>query len=258
MTEESIGSLTVHTLSEAGQALGPLVVVMAAIFLIFFRDVPRDMLWAMVRGVFIAALGLTVFLIGVRVGFIPYAREMGSLLAAERPSAVITATGFALGLTAVLAEPAVRILSRQIDRFSVGYVKERAFLYVIALGVGVSVALNMVRIRYGIPLFLIVGPGYLLALLLAAFSHPSFIALAFDAGGVATGPMAVTFIMSLAIGMATGTGRDPATEGLGLVALVAMAPIISVLLFGLAYRPSWRRDTNGSSSRRPSTHRHDR
>lgn len=247
MADESIGALLLHTLSEAGQALGPLVVVLVVVFAVFFRDVPKQQLWRMVLGVFIAAVGLTTFLVGVRFGFIPYAREMGSLLATEHPAAVLITAGFALGLAATLAEPAVRILAGQVDRFSSGYLKERGILYTIAVGVAVSVALNMVRIRYGIPLFWIVGPGYLLALFLVAFSHPSFTALAFDSGGVATGPMAVTFVMSLAIGAATGTGRDPAVEGLGLVALVALAPIISVLLLGLVYKPPWRREEHGSS-----------
>ncbi len=123
-----------------------------------------------------------------------------------------------------------------------GYLREKIVTYTIALGVAVSVALNMLRIRYGVPLLYIVGPGYLLAIVLVLFSHSSFAALAFDAGGVATGPMAVTFIMSLAIGVASGMGGDPSTEGLGLVALVAMAPIISVLLLGLVYKPPWRRE----------------
>lgn len=222
-----------------------MVAVLAVVFVVFFRDIPKDALWTMVRGMIIAALGLTIFLMGVRIGFIPYAREMGSLLVTERSAGVVITVGFAIGLAATLAEPAVRILSSQVDRFSSGYLKEKTIVYTIALGVAASVALNMARIRYGIPLFYIVGPGYLLALVMVAFSHPSFIALAFDAGGVSTGPMAVTFVMSLAIGAASGMGRDPATEGLGLVALVAMAPIITVLLLGLVYKPPWRREQNG-------------
>lgn len=242
MEEESIGRVVLHTLGESAQALGPLAALLVAIFLIFFRDVPKDALWAMVKGVLIAALGLTIFLTGVSIGFIPYARAMGSSLAAGRSTAVLIVIGFALGLTATLAEPAVRILATQVDLFSTGYLKARVMLFTIAFGVALSVALNMVRISYGIPLLVIVGAGYLLALIMVAFSDPSFIALAFDAGGVATGPMAVTFVMSLAIGAASGMGRDPAVEGLGLVALVALAPILTVLLLGLVYKPPWRRD----------------
>jgi hypothetical protein len=246
VNDQSIGALLLSSLSESGQALGPLVAVLAVVFLVFFRDVPKESLWAMVRGMIIAAVGLTIFLMGVRVGFIPYAREMGFRLVTERSAAVSIITGFAIGLTATLAEPAVRILAGQVDRFSSGYLKERTILYTVALGVAVSVALNMVRIRYGIPLIYLVGPGYLLALLLVAVSHSSFTALAYDAGAVATGPMAVTFVMSLAIGAALGMGGDPATEGLGLIGLVAMAPIICILLLGLVYKPPWRRKEHGS------------
>ncbi|NLE11703.1 MAG: DUF1538 domain-containing protein [Actinobacteria bacterium] len=245
-TDENIGALLLENLSESGQALGPLVAVIALIFLIFFRDCPKDVLWSMAKGIIIAALGLTIFLMGVRIGFVPYAQEMGFLLATEHSPAFLIAVGFAIGLTAILAEPAVRILAGQVDRFSSGALREKTILYTISLGVAMSVALNMTRIWYGIPLFYIVGPGYLLALILVAFSHPSFVALAFDAGGVATGPMAVTFILSLAIGVASGTGRDPATEGLGLVALVALAPIITMLLLGLVYKPPWRREEHES------------
>ncbi len=125
---EGIGSLLLHALSESGQALGPLVMVLAVIFVIFFRDVPKVALWTMVRGMIIASLGLAVFLMGVRVGFIPYAREMGFLLATERPAAVLITAGFAIGLAATLAEPAVRILASQVDRFSTGYLKEKTNL----------------------------------------------------------------------------------------------------------------------------------
>lgn len=241
MAEESIGTVVLHTLSEAGQALGPLVLVLVIVFLVFFRDVPKDSLWTMVKGVLIAAVGLTIFLTGVEIGFIPYARELGSRLATEESGAVLIIIGFGVGLTATLAEPAVRILAQQVDLFSTGFLRPRVIIVTIAMGVALSVGVNMARIRYGIPLFYIVGPGYLLALILVAFSDASFIALAFDAGGVATGPMAVTFVMSLAIGVASGSGRDPAVEGLGLVALVALAPILTVLALGLLYKPPWRR-----------------
>ena len=90
----------------------------------------------------------------------------------------------------------------------------------------------------------------LLALVMAAFSHPSFIALAFDSGGVATGSMSVSFIMALAIGVTSATpGRDPAVEGLGTLAIIAMTPILTVLALGLVYKPAWRRDDNGDEAR---------
>lgn len=240
---DDLAQAALDTTREAGQALGPLAAVLIVMFLLFFRDVPRSSLFNMIKGVLIAAVGLIIFLLGVRVGFMPYAAAMGEILATEQPLAVLLVCGLALGVAVTIAEPAVRVLAAEVDRFTTGYLRERAILYTIAAGVAVSVALNMVRIRYGIPLMYIVGPGYLLALLLAAFSHSSFIALAFDSGGVATGSMSVSFIMSLSIGVTAGTeGRDPAVEGLGVLALIAMTPIVTVLSLGLAYRPPWRED----------------
>ena len=245
MTED-LARLALSTASESAQAVGPLAAVLAVVFLLFFRDVPRHALWAMVKGVVIAALGLMIFLLGVRFGFVPYAQEMGRILAEEQPLVVLIITSLALGIAVTIAEPAVKVLAVEVDRFTSGYVREKAILYTIAAGVAVSVALNMVRILYGVPLLYIIGPGYLLALVMAAFSHPSFIALAFDSGGVATGSMSVSFIMALAIGFTSATpGRDPAVEGLGTLALIAMTPILTVLALGLAYKPVWRKDDNG-------------
>lgn len=249
MTEDLV-RLALSTASESAQAVGPLAAVLVLVFLLFFRDVPRRSLWAMVKGVVVAAVGLMVFLLGVRFGFVPYAQEMGRILAEEQPLVVLMITSLALGIAVTVAEPAVRVLAVEVDRFTTGYVREKTILFTIAAGVAVSVALNMVRILYGVPLMYIIGPGYLLALVMAAFSHPSFVALAFDSGGVATGSMSVSFVMALAIGFASATpGRDPAVEGLGTLALIAMTPILTVLALGLAYKPAWRNDDNGHEAR---------
>lgn len=246
--DESLAQAAIATASEAGQALGPLVAVLVAVFLFFFRDVPRSSLLPMVYGVVLAGIGLMAFLFGVRVGFVPYAEAMGNILATDEPLVILIIASLVLGVAVTIAEPAVRVLAGEVDRFTTGYISARVMLYTIAAGVALSVALNMVRIHYGIPLFFIVGPGYLLVLLMTAFSHPSFIALAFDSGGVATGSMSVSFILSLAIGVASGTeGRDPVVEGLGVLSLIAMIPIMTVLALGIAYRPPWR-DESGEEN----------
>lgn len=211
------------------------------VFLLFFRDVSRDTLLPIIKGILISTLGLVVFLVGVRFGFIPFAREMGVILARTQPPAVLILIGFAVGLTATIAEPAVKILASEVDRSSTGYLKERAVLWTIALGVASAVALHMLRVSYGFPLFYLIGPGYLLALLLSVFCHPSFVAIAFDSGGVATGTMSVTFILALVLGVASGSeGRGVTGEDLGMLALVALMPILSVLVLGLIYKPPWR------------------
>jgi hypothetical protein len=139
-------------------------------------------------------------------------------------------------LAATIAEPAVRILNYQVEKVSGGYISQKTMLYTLSIGVAVSVAMAMIRIVYGIPLMYMLVPGYLLALILIRFSSTTFVSVAFDSGGVATGPMTVTFVMALAVGAASGIeGRDPLLDGFGMIALVALAPILSVLVLGLIY-----------------------
>ncbi len=131
----------------------------------------------------------------------------------------------------------VHILSDHIEEATGGSIKRNIVLYVIASGVALFIALGMARIVYGIPLLWIVIPGYLLAIILLKFSDKSIIAIAFDAGGVATGPMAVTFLMAIAVGIATAMeGRDAIIDGFGLIALIAMAPILTIMGLGLILR----------------------
>ena len=113
MTEDLV-RLTLSTASESAQAVGPLAAVLVLVFLLFFRDVPRRSLWAMVKGVVVAAVGLMVFLLGVRFGFVPYAQEMGRILAEEQPLVVLMITSLALGIAVTVAEPAVRVLAVEV------------------------------------------------------------------------------------------------------------------------------------------------
>jgi hypothetical protein len=132
-----------------------------------------------------------------------------------------------------------------VEKASTGAIKQRVTLLVLSFGVAVFVALGMLRIILGIPIQYLIVPGYLLALTLMRFTHPTFLAIAFDAGGVATGPMTVTFVMALAVGVASAIeGRDPVLDGLGLISLVALAPILSVMAFGFIHT---RKQAKGNS-----------
>ncbi len=190
-----------------------------------------------VSGVLLAFVGLAFFLQGVYVGFFPVGLALGEVLGALMLPWGLILIGFLLGFVATVAEPAVRVLNYQVSRVSGGYIKEKVLLYTLSLGVAVAVALAMVRIIYGIPLLYILIPGYALALGLIRFCPPGFVSVAFDSGGVATGPMTVSFVMALAVGVAEAMeGRDPLIEGFGLIALVALAPILAVMILGLIYR----------------------
>ncbi|HDQ41185.1 MAG TPA: DUF1538 domain-containing protein [Desulfonatronum sp.] len=222
-----------HVFMEVLLALAPL----AAFFLFFqllYLKLPQEFVVNMVKGVFLCACGLILFLQGVQVGFMPVGTAMGEVLGAMNKPWLLIPIGFFLGLVATIAEPAVHILSYEVEKASSGSIREKTILATLSLGVALFVALGMAKIIYGVPIHHILVPGYLLALLMMRFCEATFVAIAFDAGGVATGPMTVTFVLAVALGMASAIdGRDPILDGFGLIALVAMAPILSVMALGM-------------------------
>ncbi len=223
-----------HTLVEVLTAVIP--VLLFFIIFIFYFKMPKKTLVTLLKGIILAFSGLVLFLQGVKIGFMPVGLEVGSLLAGDTTRWVLIPLGFILGFVSTLAEPAVRILSNQVEKSSSGYIRSSVILFTLCLAVGIFIALGMTRIVLGIPLYFIILPGYLLAIILMFFSRPSFTAIAFDSGGVATGPMTVTFIMALAVGAAGAIeGRNAIIDGFGLIALVALAPIILVMLLGFLY-----------------------
>lgn len=223
-----------HVLAEVLTAVSP-VLVLFLIFLLVFK-LPKNMLLTLFKGVIFTFFGLALFLQGVKVGFLPVGMEIGSMLGGLPHRWILIPLGFILGFVATLAEPAVRILSNQVGKSSSGYIRSNIILFTLCFAVGIFTALGMTRVVYGIPFYYIIIPGYLLAIIMMFFSKPSFTAIAFDSGGVATGPMTVTFIMALAVGAADQiAGRDAVIDGFGLVALVALAPIIMVMLLGFLY-----------------------
>ncbi len=214
------------------------VIPVLAMFLIFvfIYKLPKKLLFNLLKGILFAFVGLTLFLQGVKVGFMPVGTEMGAVIGELPHRWILIPLGFVLGFVATMAEPAVRILTQQVERTSSGSIRSNLILYTLCLAVGIFIALAMTRIVYGIPFYYIIIPGYLLAIILMIFSKPSFTAIAFDSGGVATGPMTVTFIMALAVGAADVIeGRDAVIDGFGLIALVALAPIIMVMLLGFLF-----------------------
>lgn len=222
-----------HVTWEVLQALAPLVA-----FFVFFQVVylklPRQALVNMVKGLVLTMAGLALFLQGVQVGFMPVGTQMGEALGSMDSKWPLIPIGFLLGLVATVAEPAVRILSYEVEKASSGSIRERVILVTLSLGVAVFVALGMAKIIYGVPIHYIVVPGYMLALLMMRFCDSTFVAIAFDAGGVATGPMTVTFVLAVTLGIASAIdGRDPILDGFGLIALVAMAPILSIMTLGI-------------------------
>lgn len=216
------------------------VLPLAVLFLVFqvlMLRLPRKDVANIVTGTLMAAAGLFLFLLGVSLAFLPFGRAIGNALGALDQKWLLLPFGFVLGLVTTWSEPAVRILADEVETASSGFIRGRLVLVAISLGVAVWVALGMLRIGYGIPLLYLLLPGYALVIGLMWFADREFVAVAVDAGGVATGPIANTFLLSLALGASAAVGgQDPVAHGLGLVALIALAPILSVMALGVVVR----------------------
>lgn len=233
-------------MAEVSVALLPLLVFFAA-FQIFMLKLPMQRVLQVGLGFILTFLGLSFFLQGVHVGFMPVGTMMGEELGRWDNKWLLIPIGFVLGFAATFAEPAVSIMTDEVDEETGGYISRKLMLYTLSIGVGVSIALSMLRILTGWSLWYFIIPGYLLAFILVFFSTQTFIGIAFDSGGVATGPMTVTFVVAVAVGISTAIeGSDPLTDGFGMIALVALTPIIAVLILGLIFTRKGGKKTNGS------------
>ena len=221
-----------HTLKEVGIALG-LIVVFFVILQITVLKRPKKKLSQIAVGIAYTFFGLVIFLTAVSVGFMPIGYKLGSELA-KLPSAVLVISGFVLGMVVVLAEPAVHVLNKQVEDITDGGVSKKSMMIALSLGVGVSIALSMLRIIFDFSILFYVIPGYLISLGLSFFVPGIYTAIAFDSGGVASGPLTSGFILPLAIGACyalQGEGKVLA-DGFGIVAMVAMTPLITIQLLG--------------------------
>lgn len=228
-------SVFVEVVGEVALAIAPLAAV-AVFFNLKYLRLARAQAGALYTGLLLTALGTIFFLYGVRIGFMPAGQAIGELVAGSRPWLLVP-IGFILGLVTILAEPTVRVQTAEVARVSGGTIPERLLLVALSMGVGIAVALAMLRVWLDIHLLAILIPGYALAFILMFLVAPGFTSIAFDSGGVATGPITVTFIAAVALGAARAIpGRDPVVSGFGLVALVGLAPVLAVLVLGVLYR----------------------
>lgn len=217
-------------------AVLPLAALFAAAQLLFLR-LPRREVARIIKGTVLASVGLFLFLLGVSVGFMPFGRTIGESFGTMSRQWLLPVFGAALGFATTWGEPAVRVLAGQVEAASAGSIRERVVLVAVCSGVAVAVGLGVLRIVHDWPLVWLLVPGYALAIGLLWVSDRIFVAIAVDSGGVATGPLANTFLLALAFGVASAVaGRNPLVHGLGLLALIALAPIISVMLLGLVVR----------------------
>ena len=221
-----------HQATNIALPLG-LIVAFFLICQVTFLKLPKRQLLRIGTGVLFTYVGLVLFLTAVEVGFMPVGYKLGQSLAGLNKWLLIP-LGAVIGVLVVLAEPAIHVLNGQVEEVTGGFVTRRAMLTGLCIGVGAAIALSMVRIVFDFSLVYYIVPGYFLSLALSLFVPPVYTAIAFDSGGVASGPMTSGFILPLAVGACMGVQGGDAVlrDAFGVVALVAMAPLITIQLLG--------------------------
>ncbi len=211
-------------------ALGIIVVFFLLLNLVFLKIKKAELIRILI-GIVVTYIGLVIFLSSVHVGFMPVGYKIGQHLANFHP-VVLCVAGFVIGMVVVLAEPAVHVLNKQVEEITGGSVKKSSMMIALSVGVGISLCLSMIRIVFGFSILYYLIPGYAISLGLSFFVPKIYTAIAFDSGGVASGPLTSTFILRLAVGACVAQGGNVMADAFGLVAMVAMTPLISIQLLG--------------------------
>lgn len=225
-----------HILVESLMALLPIVILFFAFNFVKFKIAVKE-LAGIIKGLVLTLLGLVLFLTGVNSGFMDMGRIIGMEIASTN-NWLLVVVGFALGLIVVLVEPAVHVLGEQIEEVTGGHIPIKLIRMTLSLGVGIAIALSMVRILVPeVKLWYFIVPGFIIAIILSYRVDPVFVGIAFDAGGVASGPMTATFVLAFAQGAATVVETaNVLVDGFGVIAMVAMAPVFSIMVLGTAFK----------------------
>lgn len=222
-------------MKEIAVALLP-IIVFFGLFQFFALRLSRRSLAKILVGLVYTYIGLVLFLTGANVGFMPAGSYLGKVLAANEFKFLLIPLGSLIGYFIVKAEPAVYVLNRQVEEITDGAISAGAMGISLSVGVAVSVALAMVRVLTGIPILYFMIPGYAIAIALSFFVPKIFSAIAFDSGGVASGPMTATFLLPLAQGACMAVGGNLVADSFGVVAMVAMTPLITIQMLGVVYQ----------------------
>lgn len=229
--------------SEVAVSLAPIFGVFI-IFQLISHRYRKTQAIRLIIGFLYTYVGLVLFLCGVNVGFAPVGAYIGGAVASsESWKWLLIPIGMLIGYYIVKAEPAIQVLNRQVDGVTNGSISAKTMNACLSIGVSISVGLAMLRVLTGIPIYCIIIPGYIVALALSFIVPKLFIGIAFDSGGVASGPMTTTFLLPLSIGACQSVGGNVMTDAFGVVALVALTPLIAVQLMGLSYKIKLQKKT---------------
>ncbi len=223
-------------------AMLPIIVIFLVFQKVAFR-LSRRALRKVLIGLLFTFVGFIMFLVGVNGGFMDVGSRIGNMVASNENKYFLVIAGFLLGFVTVMAEPAVHVLTHQIEDVTSGYVKRSAVTIFLAVGIGIAVALSMVRILVpGVKLWHYLLPGYIISIAMSYFVPELFVGIAFDSGGVASGPMTATFILAFAQGAAEAIeGANVLVDGFGMIAMVALMPLIALQILGLIFKVKSRK-----------------
>ncbi|NLG89368.1 MAG: DUF1538 domain-containing protein [Clostridiaceae bacterium] len=262
LPEQTIASSSLHDIYgskllpiawEAFISLLPIIVVYI-LFQIFILKQRKSRVFDNARGLFLTFFGLVIFLLGVNGGFMAVGTQLGIRLAGMESKVPVMVVSLLLGLTTVLAEPAVHVLTNQVEEVTGGYVRRSLVLVFLSIAVGLSIFMSALRILLpNLNLWVYLLPGFGISAILAYFVPELFVGMAYDAGGVASGPMTATFSLAFVQGIAAQVpSADLVTDGFGMIAIVAMMPIIAIELLGVLYRVKTRKGSKTNISKQES------
>jgi len=221
----------VESISEIAIAILPILVFFLA-FQFFILHLPKRQVIRILVGMIYTYLGIVIFLVAVNVGFMPIGYLIGTSIGAADYHWILVPIGFVIGAFVVLAEPAVVVLNKQVEEVSGGTITKKSMGISLCIGVGISIALSMLRTLLEIDIMYFLVPCYLIALILTFFVPKIYTAIAFDSGGVASGPMTSTFVLALSIGACTAVSGDILSNAFGIIAMVAMTPLVTIQILG--------------------------
>lgn len=222
-------------LKDVAVSLSPIIAGFA-LFQIFALKLPKRQTIKILIGILYTYFGLVLFLTGVNVGFMPVGKYLGEQLASTAYNWILVPIAMVIGYFIVAAEPAVHVLNKQVEELTNGAISTGAMKISLSIGVSLSLGLSMIRVLTGISIMWFLIPGYVLAIGLAFFVPKIFTSIAFDSGGVASGPMTATFLLPFAMGACEAVGGNIMTDAFGIVAMVAMTPLITIQILGLYYK----------------------
>ena len=224
-----------HYIKEMALSLFP-IIIFFTLFQLVSRDITKTAVIKIVIGMIYTYIGLVLFLTGANVGFMPAGSYLGETIASLSYGWIILPIGMMIGYFIVKAEPAVFVLTKQVEEMTSGMISASAMGKGLSIGVCLSVGFAMIRVITGISIMYLLIPGYFIALILTLFVPKLFTAIAFDSGGVASGPMTATFLLSFAMGACKAVGGNIIADAFGIVAMVAMTPLITIQIMGLIFK----------------------